>query len=72
MYLVCISMSLFSVCFQMCIQSVFQNVCESAVTAGQSIHAQVTETSSDDAGDGDDGDDADAGDEYFEDDDDRR
>ena len=65
MYLVCISMSLFSVCFQMCIQSVFQNVCESAVTAGQSIHAQVTKTSSDDAGnDGDD--------EYFEDDDDRR
>ena len=49
----------------------FQNVCESAVTAGQSIHAQVTKTSSDDAGD-----DADAGndgdDEYFEDDDDRR
>lgn len=43
----------------------FQNVCESAVTAGQSIHAQVTKTSSDDAGnDGDD--------EYFEDDDDRR
>ena len=49
-------------------------MCESAVTAGQSIHAQVTETSSDDAGD-----DADAGyagndgnDEYFEDDDDRR
>ena len=49
-------------------------MCESAVTAGQSIHAQVTETSSDDAGDdadaGDDGDDGD--DEYFEDDDDRR
>ena len=46
------------------------------MTAGQSIHAQVTETSSDDAGDGDDGgndgDDADAGDEYIEDDDDRR
>ena len=46
-------------------------MCESAVTAGQSIHAQVTETSSDDAGD-----DADAGndgnDENFEDDDDRR
>ena len=40
-------------------------MCESAVTAGQSIHAQVTKTSSDDAGnDGDD--------EYFEDDDDRR
>ena len=54
----------------------FQNVCESAVTAGQSIHAQVTKTSSDDAGDGDNadnnGDDADAGDEYIEDDDDRR
>ena len=51
-------------------------MCESAVTAGQSIHAQVTKTSSDGAGDGDDGgndgDDADAGDEYFEDDDDRR
>ena len=51
-------------------------MCESAVTAGQSIHAQVTKTSSDDAGDGDDGgndgDDADAGDECFEDDDDRR
>ena len=51
-------------------------MCESAVTAGQSIHAQVTKTSSDDAGDGDDGgndgDDADAGDEYIEDDDDRR
>ena len=51
-------------------------MCESAVTAGQFIHAQVTKTSSDDAGDGDDGgndgDDADAGDEYFEDDDDRR
>ena len=51
-------------------------MCESAVTAGQSIHAQVTKTSSDSAGDGDDGgndgDDADAGDEYFEDDDDRR
>ena len=43
-------------------------MCESAVTAGQSIHAQVTETSSDDAGDdGNDG-----NDEYFEDDDDRR
>ena len=54
----------------------FQNVCESAVTAGQSFYAQVTKTSSDDAGDGDDGgndgDDADAGDEYIEDDDDRR
>ena len=51
-------------------------MCESDVTAGQSIHAQVTKTSSDDAGDGDDGgndgDDADAGDECFEDDDDRR
>ena len=34
----------------------FQNVCESAVTAGQSIHAQVTKTSSDDAGDGDNAD----------------
>ena len=58
-------------------------MCESAVTAGQSIHAQVTKTFSDDAGDdadagndgddgGNDGDDADAGDEYFEEDDDRR
>lgn len=45
-------------------------MCESAVTAGQSIHAQVTKRSSDDAGDGDDGNDGD--DEYFEDDDDRR
>ena len=42
-------------------------MCESAVTAGQSIHAQVTETSSDDADAGNDG-----NDEYFEDDDDRR
>ena len=46
-------------------------MCESAVTTGQSIHAQVTETSSDDAGDDADADN-DGNDEYFEDDDDRR